>query len=101
MQPSKKGRWLFEDKSKFKNSREITKSDNKKLAKYDKANKDDSKAYYKKVKNKIACEISIISADGIAYPDPTSSFDPSKIVKRAIRVGLYKSDKKKFIANTA
>jgi hypothetical protein len=95
MQPTKLARRFLEDNSKLD-----PKKKHKYDKKYNKAKEDPKKAYYKPIKSRIACEIQIISADGIAYPEADSSFDPSKIVKRAIRVGLYYTTKKKYLANT-
>jgi hypothetical protein len=52
------------------------------------------------IESSTACEISIVQADGVPLPK-NEKFDRQAIVKRSIRVGLYDSYAKKYLANTA
>jgi hypothetical protein len=63
-------------------------------------NSKDSRPDIRPVESSIACELTINEANGVPLPN-NEKFDRQAIVKRAIRVGLYNMQTKKYLANTA
>jgi hypothetical protein len=66
------------------------------------ARKPHEKSSIRPINSDMQCEISFNSAQGIPLPQTAAEiFDRNDIVKRAVRVGLYNSENKKLIYNTA